>query len=83
MLRTREWKFISNLQAHHELYHLTTDPHELTNVAPFDVERTRDMRNQLSGVLAKAYEAGRNVRGQMAPISPRVLSRLKALGYVH
>jgi arylsulfatase A-like enzyme len=82
MLRTREWKFISNLEAHHELYHLTTDPHELNNLAPFDLERTRDMRNQLSGVLARAYEAGRKVRGQLAPISPRVLNRLKALGYV-
>jgi arylsulfatase A-like enzyme len=82
MLRTREWKFISNLEAHHELYHLTDDPHELKNLAPFELERTRDMRNQLAGVLAKAYEAGRNVRGQLAPISPRVLNRLKALGYV-
>ena len=82
MLRTREWKFISNLEAHHELYHLTADPHELKNVAPFELERTREMRNQLAGVLARAYEAGRNVRGQLAPISPRVLNRLKALGYV-
>ncbi len=82
MLRTREWKFISNLEAHHELYHLTTDPHELQNVAPFEPDRTREMRNQLAGVLGRAYEAGRNVRGQLAPISPRVLSRLKALGYV-
>lgn len=82
MLRTREWKFISNLEAHHELYHLTTDPRELKNVAPFDLERTREMRNQLAGILARAYEAGRKVRGQLAPISPRVLNRLKALGYV-
>jgi arylsulfatase A-like enzyme len=82
MLRTREWKFISNLEAHHELYNLTTDPHELRNVAPFDPERTREMRNHLAGVLASAYEAGRNVRGQLAPIAPRVLSRLKSLGYV-
>jgi arylsulfatase A-like enzyme len=82
MLRTREWKLISNLQAHHELYHLTADPHELQNVAPFEPERTRDMRNHLAGVLAKAYEAGRNVRGQLAPISPRVLNRLKTLGYI-
>ena len=82
MLRTREWKFISNLEAHHELYHLTTDPHERENVAPFEPDRTREMRNRLAGVLARAYEAGRNVRGQLAPISPRVLSRLKSLGYV-
>jgi len=82
MLRTREWKFISNLEAHHELYHLTTDPHEQQNVAPFEPDRTREMRNQLAGVLGRAYEAGRNVRGQLAPISPRVLNRLKALGYV-
>jgi hypothetical protein len=40
------------------------------------------MRNHLAGVLAKAYEAGRNVRGQLAPISPRVLNRLKTLGYI-
>ena len=82
MLRTPEWKFISNLEAHHELYHLTTDPHEQQNVAPFEPERTREMRDQLAGVLAKAYEAGRSVRGHLAPISPRVFNRLKALGYV-
>jgi arylsulfatase len=34
MLRTREWKFISNLEGHHELYHLTVDPGELNNLAP-------------------------------------------------
>jgi arylsulfatase A-like enzyme len=82
MLRTREWKFISNLEAHHELYHLTADPLELQNVAPFEQERTRQMRNRLAGLVATAYEAGRHVRGQLAPISPRVLSRLKSLGYV-
>ena len=82
MLRTREWKIISNLEAHHELYHLTTDPHEQQNVAPFEPDRTREMRDRLARVLAKAYAAGRNVRGQLAPISPRVLSRLRALGYV-
>ena len=82
MLRTREWKFISNLQAHHELYHLTTDPHELQNVAALEPERTREMRNRLAGLVATAYEAGRHVRGQLTPISPRVLSRLKSLGYV-
>ena len=83
MLRTRNWKLISNLQAQYELYHLTDDPREQHNRAPFEPDRVEKMRNQLSAVLATAYDAGARVHGQFAPISPRVLNRLKSLGYIH
>jgi arylsulfatase A-like enzyme len=83
MLRTREWKLISNLEAHYELYHLTSDPREQHNRAPFEPDRVEKMRNQLAAILAKAYDVGARVHGQFAPISPRVLNRLRSLGYIH
>lgn len=81
-LRTRDWKFISNLQGAHELFRLTTDAHEQHNLAAQDMARTIEMRDRLTQILAGAVKAGEAVQGQFAPIPPRVLKRLKSLGYV-
>jgi arylsulfatase A-like enzyme len=81
-LRTPEWKFASNLQGRHELYHLTVDPAERENLAQTDPDRTGRMRDRLAALLGNAHEAGRSVREGFVPISPRVLKNLKSLGYI-
>ena len=81
-IRTREWKFISDLIAHHELYNLAVDPGEIHDLAPTNPDRTREMRNRLTAVVGVAVRTGQRVQGQYAPIPPRVLRRLKSLGYV-
>lgn len=81
-LRTREWKLISTLHGSHELYHLTADPHETQSLVAEDTNRTAEMRDVLTKVLATAVQAGSRFQGAFAPIPPRVLERLKSLGYV-
>ena len=81
-IRTREWKLISSLEGHDELYHLSVDPRERANVAQANPERVTRLREQLNAVLAGAYKAGASVRRDVAPVSQRTLERLKALGYV-
>ena len=81
-LRTREWKLISTLHGSHELYNLTTDPHERQSLVVEDTSRTAEMRDVLTKILATAVQAGSRFQGTFAPIPPRVLERLKSLGYV-
>jgi arylsulfatase len=81
-LRTREWKLISTLHGSHELYNLTSDPHERQSLVVEDTSRTAEMRDVLTKVLARAVQAGSHFQGAFAPIPPRVLERLKSLGYV-
>jgi arylsulfatase A-like enzyme len=53
MLRTKEWKFIWNPTAEDELYHLTTDPYELVNLAEKEgLESVKsDLKAQLKAQL--------------------------------
>ncbi len=81
-LRTREWKLISTLHGTHELYNLTSDPHERQSRVADDTDRTAEMRDVLTKVLASAVQSGSRLQGEFAPIPPRVLERLKSLGYV-
>ena len=82
-LRTREWKLISTLEGEDQLFHLATDPHERVNVVAREPQQAARLRERLGAVLASAYKAGASVRRDVAPVSPRTLERLKALGYVH
>ena len=81
-IRTREWKLISNLEGQDALYNLLADPKERVNLAGTETDRTHQLRERLGAVLAGAYKAGAAVRRDVAPVSPRTLERLKALGYV-
>ena len=81
-IRTREWKLISTLDGHDELFHLTVDPQERSNVAAKERAQVAQLRNRMAAVLAGAYRAGATVRRDVAPIPPRVMDRLKALGYL-
>lgn len=81
-LRTREWKFISTLTGGHELYDLREDPRELRNLAPSQPDRVEQLRDVLMRLLASSAMLGKDLQGQYAPIEPRVLERLRSLGYV-
>jgi arylsulfatase A-like enzyme len=81
-LRTRDWKLISTLAGSHELYDLRQDPRELRNVYASELDRTVQFRNALMKIVASSAMMGRKLQGRSAPINPRVLERLKALGYV-
>jgi arylsulfatase A-like enzyme len=82
-IRTREWKLISTLDGHDELFHLATDRLERVNLATKEPDQVARLRERMAAVLAGAYRAGAAVRQDVAPIPPGVLERLKALGYVH
>ena len=64
------------------VYNLTSDPHERQSRVAEDTERTAAMRDVLTKVLASAVQSGSRLQGEFAPIPPRVLERLKSLGYV-
>jgi arylsulfatase A-like enzyme len=81
-LRTREWKFISNLDRRSELYHLTGDAGEHEDLASRELDRAGKMGITLTRILASAANAGERIQGQYAPIPESVLKRLKSLGYI-
>lgn len=81
-IRTREWKLISTLDGHDELFHLTTDRQERVNLAAKEPDQVARLRGRMAAVLAGAYRAGASVRRDVAPIPPQVMERLKALGYL-
>jgi len=54
MARTREWKLVHYSKAKHgELYHLTEDPHELTNL--YDDPKYAGARADMTGLLFDWY----------------------------
>jgi choline-sulfatase len=78
-VRDGRWKYI--LAPRPELYDLQTDPRELTNVADAEPSRARAMR---SGLQARLRDERTSARTETAAagISPELLERLGALGYV-
>jgi arylsulfatase A-like enzyme/predicted Zn-dependent protease len=63
-----------------ELYDLTRDPGERTNLASIDPQRTERMRDQLQRALARIAPGGD--RAQTNPITAEQEQRLRSLGYV-
>jgi len=70
------WKLI--LAPRVELYDLPKDPGERTNRAAVDLERTRRMRADLSGELARA----RTAASRPIDLSREEIESLKSLGYI-
>jgi hypothetical protein len=64
------------------LISVPTDPNERENVVGHELDQTARLRDVLSKVLGSAAARGEALQGEFAPIPPRVLERLKALGYV-
>lgn len=77
-VRDGRWKYI--LAPKPELYDLSTDPQELHNLEGTDAARARAMRAGLETQLRA--EAAQSKPAQPAAVSPDLLEKLGALGYV-
>ena len=83
-LRTREWKLISTLHGTHELYNLTSDPHERRSRVAEDTDRTAEMRDVLTKVPGVGRAVGHAPAGRVrADSAPRAraaqVARLRAV----
>jgi len=68
-----------------EYYDLTTDPHELVNLAPNASGATRAARDQLAGVLEQRLQQSPTLAAVVAssqPLDPEARQRLESLGYI-
>jgi arylsulfatase A-like enzyme len=81
-VRTDDWKFIHYTDGREELFDLRLDRHEQNNVIAGQPERAAQLRSMLDGHAADSADRGRAIRSARTPVSPRVLERLRALGYV-
>jgi arylsulfatase A-like enzyme/Flp pilus assembly protein TadD len=81
VLREGRWKFIA--APHAELYDLTSDPGEQTNLVTSQASRAEALRAALGQVLdAERVAAARAGPGAPAAASPELIEKLGALGYV-
>lgn len=71
-----EWKYIRSKRP--ELYNLSTDPHELVNLADTDPERLQD----LESTMAEWEERIESHSGSSIQLSESEAAALKSLGYV-
>lgn len=78
-LRAEGWKYIHTPRA--ELYHLTEDPRELTNLAARFPQRVEAMRSQLRDLLTHPRVARRDTR-DAGPLDEAQRQQLMALGYL-
>jgi choline-sulfatase len=76
-LRGRGWKLIHAPRP--QLYHVASDPRELQDLAAQEEERTRGMRQALSGILEEAPPGSGSTGSRL---SEEGLRRLQALGYL-
>lgn len=81
VLREGRWKFIAAPRA--ELYDLTSDPGEQTNLVTIQAARGEALRSALGQLLdAERAAAARAGPAAAAAASPELLEKLGALGYV-
>jgi len=78
-VRDGRWKYI--LAPRQELYDLQSDPGELRNLADAEPARTRALRGSIDARLRVEQSAARTETAA-AGVSPEVLERLGALGYI-
>jgi choline-sulfatase len=81
-VRADGWKYIAFADAHEELYDLRTDPGELHNVAASESRRAATSRRLIDRHIAAALKIGETIGHEHAPVDPRVLEQLRALGYI-
>jgi arylsulfatase A-like enzyme len=81
-VRDDGWKLMVWPDGRQALFNLRDDPREQHDLAAGQAARVRRMRPMIDRYLAAAIARGRGVSGERAPIDPRILERLRALGYV-
>ena len=82
-LRTLDQKLISSLQGGQQLFDLTADPAERTNVAKTDPRRTDAAELMLARVLSIAVKDGAGFKQHLLLVPPAVRERLRSLGYIN
>jgi arylsulfatase A-like enzyme len=84
-LQIGSWKLIWAEDGAHELYDLSNDPGELTNLFSEHPERAREMLEQMRKRVESAERARERLGGGGRPApetDPEQLERLRSLGYV-
>lgn len=81
-LRVGDWKFLWGSDGVHELYDLSTDPGETTNLVEKEPERAAGLEGRLEEVLERF--GGAAVESAVAPgiVDPEIEEQLRSLGYV-
>jgi len=80
-VRWRDYKFIWRSSGIHELYHLSKDPHETTNLIHQKPAIVRDMQGKLEDWLA-SFDPYSPDGDSVEDLSNEVIKRLHALGYL-
>ena len=81
-LRALDWKIIASFQGGRELFNLKSDHGEAANLARTDLAETDRLEHVLARALAMAIKDGEKTPHRQIPVSPLVLERLRALGYI-
>jgi len=81
-LRSQDWKFIASFQGGRQLFNLADDPGETANLVNSAPATADKMERILAAALSTAINDSKHITKCTAPVSPAVLSRLQALGYV-
>jgi arylsulfatase A-like enzyme len=81
-IRMDGWKLIVWADGRQALFDLRHDSHEQHDVATAEPARVASLRRVLDRYLAAAIVRGRTIEGAGAAVDPRVLQRLRTLGYV-
>jgi len=81
-LRSKEWKFIASFQGGRQLFNLADDPGETANLVNSAPGTADKLERILARALATAIIDSQRITKCLAPVSPEVLGRLQALGYV-
>ena len=79
-VRAGGWKYIHAPQP--ELYDITLDPGETTNLADAEPQRLASLRDVLEGLVAEAVAAGGEDPQRTGTLHAEAAERLAALGYV-
>lgn len=77
------WKLLADAQAKkYELYHLTQDPTERTDLAAGEAKRVETMRAQLDHLVAANLRHPLFSRAKLTELTSAEVKRLQALGYL-
>jgi arylsulfatase A-like enzyme len=81
-VRTEDWKLIVSVAGPPQLFNLRADPQERRNLADQNPSQVEHLSRLLSHFLTASIQRGAGINPESAPVSPVILERLRALGYV-
>jgi len=81
-VRVDDWKLIVRSDGRQELFDLRRDPHEQHDALAGEPAKAALLRRMIDRYIADAMARGRAIGKENAPVDPRILERLRALGYL-